>query len=97
MSEKKNSEDTLIVKVPLISVEIVMSKRDYEGITKFLLFIVGYLITTFVHLMNMIGNSGGEFYSFMISDSLIKSIPEGFIVGIILFNYKKILNFKIIK
>ena len=77
-----------------VNVGLKDNSSFYLGVLRFGL---GYILITFYHLMNMIGNTEGEFYSFMISDSLIKSIPEGFIVGIILFNYKKILNFKIKK
>ena len=89
MSENKDEKELVNVKIPFISEEILMSSKDYVNIIKFLLFIVGYLVTSFIHLMNMMGEVSGDFYSFMIGDSLIKSIPEGFIVGLVFTFFKK--------
>ena len=66
----------------------------YKGLLRFIL---GYCLTSFIHLINMMDEIGGDFYSFMIDDSLVQSIPEGLIVGIIFVYHKKILNFKIKK
>ena len=89
MSNEKEELETVSLKIPFVSEEIIMIKRDYVNIVKFLLFILGYLITSLFHLMNMMEEISGDFYSFMIGDSLIKSIPEGFIVGIVFTFLKK--------
>lgn len=89
MSNEKEELETVSLKIPFVSEEIIMIKRDYVNIIKFLLFILGYLITSLFHLMNMMEEISGDFYSFMIGDSLIKSIPEGFIVGIVFTFLKK--------
>ena len=89
MSNEKEELETVSLKIPFVSEEIIMIKRDYVNIIKFLLFILGYLITSLFHLMNMMEEISGDFYSFMIGDSLIKSIPDGFIVGIVFTFLKK--------
>ena len=90
MSEnKKDDTECVNIKIPFVSEEITMVKKEYVNIIKFLLFILGYLVTSFFHLMNLMEKVRGDFYSFMIGDSLIESIPEGFVVGLILTFFKK--------
>ena len=70
----------------------------YLGVLRFSL---GYIMITCYHLFNYY-----EYYqdisytppfTYILKHSLIDSIPVGIIVGIILVNYKKILDFKIVK
>ena len=89
MSDEKEEVETIKLKIPFVSEEIIMIKREYVNIVKFLLFILGYLVTSFFHLMNLMEKVRGDFYSFMIGDSLIESIPEGFVVGLIFTFFKK--------
>ena len=88
MSEKKEEVETIKLNIPFVSEEIIMIKKEYVAIIKLLLFVLGYLVTSFFHLMNMMEEISGDFYSFMIGDSLIKSIPEGFIVGLVFTFFK---------
>ena len=92
MSEnKKDDTECVNIKIPFVSEEITMVKKEYVNIIKFLLFILGYLVTSFFHLWNMITGSivGVVFYPYMIGYSLIDSIPEGFVVGFIFTFFKK--------
>ena len=88
MSNEKEELETVSLKIPFVSEEIIMIKRDYVNIIKFLLFILGYLITSLFHLMNMMEEINGEFYNHFIGLSLIESIPEGFLVGLIFTFFK---------
>ena len=90
MSEnKKDDTECVNIKIPFVSEEIIMDKNQYVNILKFLLFILGYTLTSFFHLLNIMEESRGIFYSFMISDSFMESIPEGFVVGLIFTFFKK--------
>lgn len=84
-NEKTNVE----IKIPFVSEKINIERKEYINLIKFLLFIMGYVITSFFHLMNIMNNSYGDFYFFMIGDSIMKSIPEGFVVGLIFTFFKK--------
>ena len=41
MSNEKEELETVSLKIPFVSEEIIMIKRDYVNIVKFLLFILG--------------------------------------------------------
>jgi len=44
--------------------EIIMIKKEYVAIIKLLLFVLGYLVTSFFHLMNMMEEiTGIDFFS----------------------------------
>ena len=88
MSDEKEEPETIKLNIPFISEEIIMIKKEYVNIIKFLLFILGYLITSLFHLMNMMEEINGEFYNHFIGLSLIESIPEGFLVGLIFTFFK---------
>ena len=69
----------------------------YLGVLRFGL---GIMLVTIYHLFDFYENYNDyQDYPFryVLEDMFIKSIPKGFIVGIIFVYYKKILNIKIIK
>ena len=88
MSDEKEEPETIKLNIPFISEEIIMIKKEYINIIKFLLFVLGYLVTSFFHLVNMMDKINGEFYNHFIGLSLIESIPEGFLVGLIFTFFK---------
>lgn len=88
MSDDEEEVETIKLKIPFVSEEIIMIKREYVNIVKFLLFILGYLVTSLFHFVNMSDKVYDEYLGDLIPISLIESIPEGFFVGIIFTFFK---------